>query len=470
MALISESNLKTLTDYLGNSHNQLYSGLGNSVDDIDSSKNYMARGKVFIRGGSDTDGVDISEGTSSCLVSPTTPNSNQVTIPSWSRWYINGTVIETSSELTYDFNNEDSVPEGLGTSQAYRATLYVDSNQTIGAVKTPKFVYHSYADYSDINYPSVPDGTIEIGRVLVRHQDGVDPIIASSDITDSRQISGYRGLEDDDQMVMFTSFNSDENKLIATTLNFSSYFTSSVSAVVSHVNSTKSVSGTFEYYYQYRDFEFSQYFRKLYYMVRSTELSQRMGFLTFTGPGAVDSSESDPLMGDARKLNTAAQFEVYVPRYQYDGSSAYSPIVTTSSVGFDVYLVKNITAALGEDMEASYDVVTIDADDTSSFSSSGYLLIDSEVMSYSSSTDTSFTISARGLGTIGSNPTAHYADADIYQVEKKSVSITDSTLIEAYNDSVAIATSSDTYIQCAAIDNISGGANGVLLGIRNKVI
>lgn len=469
MALISESNLETLTDYLGNAHNQLYSGLGNNVDDIDSSRNYMTRGKVFVRGGSDTDGVDISESTSSCLVSADSPNSNQINIPNGSRWYINGTVYEASSEITYDFNNEDSVPEGLGTSEAYRATLYIDSSETIGAVKTPKFVYHSYADYSSFNYPSVPEGTVEIGRVLVRHQPGTDPIIASSDITDSRQISGYIGLEDDDQMAMFTSLNSDENRLISTTLNFSSYFTSSVNSIVSHVNSTKSISGTFENYYQYRDFEFSQYFRKLYYMIRSTELSQRMGFLTFTGSGAVDSDESDSLMGSARKLSSAAQFEVYVPRYQYDGSSAYSPIITTSSVSFDVYLVKNINTTLEEDMTASYDVVTIDATDTSSFSSSGYLLIGSEVMSYSSKTDTTFTISARGLGTVGSIPTIHYSDADIYEVEKQSVSITDSTSIDAYNDSISIATSSDTYIQCAAIDNISGGANGLLLGVRNKV-
>jgi hypothetical protein len=204
-------------------------------------------------------------------------------------------------------------------------------------------------------------------------------------------------------------------------------------------------------------------------MVRSLELSQRMGFLTFTGAATVDSDESAVLMGNARKLSTAAQFEVYVPRYQYDGSSAYTPIVTTSSVSFDVYLVKNVAAVLAEDMSASYDAVSIDVDDTSSFSSSGYLLIDSEVMSYSSTTATTFTISARVLGTVGSNPTAHYADANVYEVEKQSVSITDSTSIDAYNDSVDIATSSDTYIQCAGVNNIVGGVSGVLLGIRNKV-
>ena len=467
MALISEANLTTLTDYLGNSHNSLYGGLGTNVYEADKGRNYINRGKVFVRGGSDVDGVDISFSVNSCLVSASAIPDADVSIPDESRYYIDNVLYTTSGVESYIFTLIDGCRLApMSTGEAYRATVYIDTDGNLGAEKTCSFIYHSYCDYTSFNYPSVPAGTVEVANVLVRYG-ALAPTIQSTDITDSRHISGYLGLEDDDQMALFTSLNSDEDKLIATTLNFVSYYRSSVNSIRSHV---VGFSGglTFEAYYASRDYAFSENYRNLYKDIRSLELSQRMGFLSFSGVG---SATGTSMLGDNRKLETAAQFEVYVPRYQSDGSTSYTiPVAWAStSASFDVYLVTSTTTTLTEPLPASLAATNIVVGSSASFSDSGYLIIDNELMAYSSKPDsTHIQLSARGIQQTGSI-VRHGARSDIYEVEKQTVTV-QASQTDTYNEAVAIGTSSNTYIQCAGISStISGGVTDLMLGVRNKV-
>jgi len=463
MALISEADLTTLTNYLGNSQNQLYGGLGATVNAVDKSRNYMNRAKVFIRGGSDVGGVDVSISSSSCLVSAADPADATVTIPDDSRYYINETLYSTSGVTTYTFNLVSSgAAETISVGEAYKATVYIDADGVMGAVKTPAFVYYSYSNFSSIVYPDAPDEAIPLANVLVKYHVSEFPVIASTDIADARQITGYLGLEDDDQMAMFTSFNQDEDTLLTTTLNFSNYYTRSINALRSHV-AVFSGGLTFERYYQSRDFTFSQYFRTLYRQSKSKELSCRMGFLDFSG---ASSAVATSQLG-GRFLATAAQFEVYVPRYGSDESTPYT-IPAFSAVSFDVYLVKNVLTTFTNDIEA-YDNAAISFGSTSSFSSSGYILMDNEIAQYTSKpSTTSLYVTNRGVGSPYGVAT-HRAGITVYEVEKQSVSITTEAQIDAYDDSVTIATTSDTYIQCAGFGNIVGGNSGLALGVRNVV-
>jgi hypothetical protein len=462
MALISESNLTTLTTYLGSAHESLYGGLGTDIDDRDESRNYMNRAKVFVRGGSDTDGVDISV-SSSCLVSGNSPADATVSIPDGSRYYINGTLYTASGETTYTFTLvPGSASETIGTGEAYKATIYVDDERNLGVVKTPAFIYYSYTNMANFQYPSAPDNTVELANILITYDMSESPIIESDDITDTRFKTGFLGLEDDDQMAMFTSLNQDEDTLIATTLDFSNYFTRSVNTIRTHV-SNFSGGRTFQDYYQYRDFEFTESFRRLYYDVRSTELSQRMAFINYSGAG---STTTVAQLGE-RYLSEAAQFEIYVPRYDVDGTTAYV-IPEFHETTIEVFLVKDISTTLTNSIEA-YDSGSIDFGDTSSFSSSGYILMDNEIAQYTSKPDsTSLHISNRGVGSPYGVAT-HRGGITVYEVEKKSVSITSESQVDAYNDAVSIGTSSDTYIQCAGFDTITGGNSGLAYGVRNIV-
>jgi len=464
MSLISEADLTTLTTYLGDSHNSLYDGLGVNIDELDKARNYINRSKVFVRGGSDTNGVDISMSSSSCLVSASDPADAMVSIPDSSRYYINDTQHTTSGVTTYTFSlvPGGGVVEKISIGEAYKATVYVDENGVLGAVKTPAFVYYSYSNLSNFHYPDVPDDTVGLANVLITYDVGGTPVISSTQITDVRLISGYLGLEDDDQMQIFVSINQDEDTLIATTLTMGNYYTKSINAIRSHVTGF-SGGRTFEGYYQYRDFAFSTYYRILYYMVRTTELSQRMGFVDFSGA----SSTVNTAQLGGRFLTKAAQFEVYVPRYASDGSTTYS-IPQFHACTLEVYLVKNVSTTLTNNIEA-YDNGAILFGDTSSFTSSGYILMDNEIAQYTSKpNDTSLYITNRGVGSPYGVAT-HRSGITVYEVEKKSVSITTASQADVYNDAVSIGTSSNTYIQCAGFGTITGGNAGLAYGVRNKV-
>lgn len=463
MALISESDLSTLTIYLGDAHNVLSGGLGVDIDEKNKSRNYMNRAKVFVRGGADTDGVDLSISSSSCLVLASSPASATVTIPDESRYYLDGTLYTTSGVTSYEFTLvPDSADETLGLGEAYKATVYINADGTLGVSKTPAFIYYSYTNLTNFAYPSAPANTLELAHIIVTYDVSGAPVIEATDITDARFNSGFLGLEDDDQMTMFTSFLQDETTLTTTTLNFSNYFTKSVNALRTHVTSF-SGGRTFQKYYQYRDFEFDEDFRVLYYDVRTTELSQRMGFIDYSGVGSVVATAQ---LG-GRFLSTAAQFEVYVPRYGSDGSSAYV-IPEFHATTIELYLVKNVSTTLTNAVEA-YDNGAISFADTSSFSTSGYILLDNEIAQYTSKPNTtSLYITNRGVGSPYGVAT-HRAGITVYEVELQTVTISTESQVDEYDDAVSVGTSTDTYIQCAGVGTVTGGNSGLAFGVRNKV-
>jgi hypothetical protein len=125
---------------------------------------------------------------------------------------------------------------------------------------------------------------------------------------------------------------------------------------------------------------------------------------TQTANGAMQLQFDGTSIGVIAPSNPTGDFSAVV---YIDGEVAYGRIPIMSSQGFPPGGSSLSTPSI------STTATTVTVTDSSNFESSGYIIVDSEIMAYSSVAANIFTISSRGA--FGTQVTDHYYDATVYQ-------------------------------------------------------
>jgi len=161
---------------------------------------------------------------------------------------------------------------------AHRLVSYIHAAWTASGSTGSVGIHVDHVDEVVAPSPTVPFAPIADVTMLSNGSGASENFDAYSTMTDVREIIGYEGLEDDDQMDdLFSSMDTTENYIInvvneATTTEAVRGYSSICSALASHVSSL--VSGyTFKTYWggDAVQLEFDRYFRKIWYLNQSSQ-------------------------------------------------------------------------------------------------------------------------------------------------------------------------------------------------------
>jgi len=297
-----------------------------------------------------------------------------------------------------------------------------------------------------------------------------------SNMTDVREIVGYDGLEDDDQMsVIFPAMNTTENEIISisnedSTSPVASDFSSICTGLASHISSTAS-GYTFKSYWKASEAYLARTFRKIWEFNQSEELSVRFGrFLPDAGaPTAfstpLDASWSPDLTYNA-DLSTGVSLEAYLP----DGEGAI-----TTDTDMYVYGITITYTTLSGRVAASGGYLSVD--DPTIFAANDYVWVEewgttgsSDLLKVSAVNGNILTLTAEAGFVPATTLFAHEVGDRVWLVERISVSITTTTGTEAASITITSA-DSNTFAGVAYVQPQSGatnpGTSGDIIDIRS---
>lgn len=281
-------------------------------------------------------------------------------------------------------------------------------------------------------------------------------------MTDVREIVGYKGLEDDDQMsVIFPAINTSENEFLniaaeASASPVATDYAALCTGLSSHITSLVSGS-TFKTYWKTNEAYLSRSFRKVWEFNQNEELGARFGTFTFSGAGPT--AFSNPI--DSRWVSdgtycadtsSGANLEIHMPTGQ--GNIGTSPTtvyvfgVTTS------YTTLNSRATSGVGFLS---VVDPDVFSTSASPARVYIWVEKwdgsngELLKITSITGNMLTLVAEA-GTIGSTTLfTHEVGDRVWLVDRIEQAISSTTGVEGANIALTPNITSAKFVSVAYV-------------------
>ncbi len=292
----------------------------------------------------------------------------------------------------------------------------------------------------------------------------------NSILTDVREIVGYVGLEDDDQVEdLFGGVNTTEDSLLvasadATTSAVAGYFSATSNALSTHVTSLAS-GYTFKTYLASIDLYPGRDFRRFWKVNKSEELKAAFG--TFTNdatPAAFPDAtyvSADTWCAD---LSTGVDLELYLP---VDEGAC------TGDIDINVMAIRNLYTTLDNHVDAGVDRITIASH--ASFTGTIYIFIVRSLSDFTSSELLKGTVSGNRIVLAAETAVCgatvnyeHQAGERVYIVEKIAQAVPSGA---AEGTTYNLTQTGKKYIGTAFVQGESGGdagTNGDVFVVRNR--